>query len=140
MKKFLSVAVISMFFLSAVQFVYAAGTPIALCPHDEGGSNYGVLCSLTPSSALPFLFTAVIIIAIIIALIFLIWGGIKWVISGGDKGKVDAARSTIVAAIVGLIIIFLAWFIINLITQIFFGTSVTNTVIPSINIGATPTP
>lgn len=144
MKKFLSLAAISFFFLSVAQFAFAqtptpitTGTTINLCPANSGTGNYNILCALDPATALPFLFTAIIVIAIVVALVFLIWGGIKWVISGGDKAKVDAARSTIVAAIVGLIIIFLAWFIINLVTQVFFGTNATGGIIPHIQIAPT---
>lgn len=62
---------------------------------------------------------AIIIIAIVIALIFLIIGGIKWITSGGDKSKVESARNTIVAAIVGLVITLLAYFIISFVLSIF---------------------
>ena len=65
------------------------------------------------------------VIATILALSFLIWGGIRWVTSSGDKTKVQAARNTLLYAIIGLIIIFLSYFIINIITFIFNAPSVT---------------
>jgi uncharacterized protein YacL len=74
---------------------------------------------------------AVLVVATIICLFFLIRGGINWILSGGDKGKVDAARATIVAAIIGLIITFLAYFILSLVLQL-FGLSFSNLAIPSI--------
>jgi hypothetical protein len=63
--------------------------------------------------------TILFIISVIIALAFLIYGGIKWITSGGDKAAVEAARNTIVAAIVGLVIVFLSYFILNIILQAF---------------------
>jgi len=58
----------------------------------------------------------VLFIAISLAsLFFLIWGGIQWITSGGDKTKIEAARNRLVYALIGLIIAFLAFFILNLI-------------------------
>lgn len=74
---------------------------------------------------------AVLVVATLICLFFLIRGGINWILSGGDKGKVDAARQTIIAAIVGLIITFLAYFILSLVLGL-FGLQFSNLVIPSL--------
>jgi len=65
------------------------------------------------------------ILVIILALFFLIWGGIKWVTSSGDKTKVQAARNTMVYAIIGLVIVFLSYFVINVITTFFNVPAVT---------------
>ena len=93
-----------------------------ICPaNPKHGTNYSNLCSLNLADSLPVIFTDAIIGAILLALIFLIWGGFKWIISGGDKGKVDSARSTIISSLVGLIIVFLSWFIMNMILEFFFG-------------------
>lgn len=56
-------------------------------------------------------------IAILLALAFLIWGGIDWIMSRGDKQRVQKARMKLIYSIIGLIIVFLAFFIVNL-----FGT------------------
>jgi len=49
----------------------------------------------------------------IIAVIMLIIGGIKYVISGGDAKKVTDAKNTILYAIIGLVIAFFAYAIVN---------------------------
>lgn len=49
----------------------------------------------------------------VIAVIMLIFGGIKYVISGGDAKKVTDAKNTILYAIIGLVIAFLAYAIVN---------------------------
>ena len=49
----------------------------------------------------------------IIAVIMLIFGGVKYVISGGDAKKVTDAKNTVLYAIIGLVIAFLAYAIIN---------------------------
>lgn len=48
----------------------------------------------------------------ILALGFLVYGGVMWVSSGGDKTKVEGARKTIIFSIVGLLLCFLSFFLI----------------------------
>ncbi|HEX5798452.1 MAG TPA: hypothetical protein VFX79_03795 [Candidatus Saccharimonadales bacterium] len=49
----------------------------------------------------------------IIAVIMVIWGGFKFITSGGDSSKVTSARNTIIYAIIGLIIVALAQTIVK---------------------------
>lgn len=63
-----------------------------------------------------------IILAGILVFVFLVWGGLEWIMSGGDKGKVEAARNRIVNALVGLAIIAASWALIKMITY-FFGVT-----------------
>lgn len=58
-------------------------------------------------------------IAVIIALFYLVIGGIRWMTSGGDKAKVESARNHIIAALIGLVVAFLAFFIMNLALSLF---------------------
>lgn len=94
------------------------------CPSGEtGGTDFNALCQLNANSignVITTVVTVLLIGATLIALFFLIFGGIRWVTSGGDKGKVESARGTIIAAIIGLIIAFLAYFILALVLG-FFG-------------------
>ncbi len=53
------------------------------------------------------------IIVGIIAVIMIIVGGLKYITSGGDSGNVSSAKNTIIYAIVGLIIVALAQFIVR---------------------------
>lgn len=57
--------------------------------------------------------------ATLLSLTFLVWGGLSWILSGGDKTKVLAARNRIVYAIIGLVICFLAFAIVSFIGTIF---------------------
>lgn len=63
--------------------------------------------------------TIMIIIAIILSVIFLIISGIKWITSGGDKEKLQAAKARLTWAIVGLIVAFVAFFLVNILGYIF---------------------
>lgn len=48
-----------------------------------------------------------------LALIFVIWGGILFVTSGGDAEKTTKARNTLLYAIIGVIVVVLAYAIVN---------------------------
>ncbi|OGY41257.1 MAG: hypothetical protein A2Y67_02250 [Candidatus Buchananbacteria bacterium RBG_13_39_9] len=49
----------------------------------------------------------------IVFLVLIIYGGFQWMTSMGSKDKIDTARKMIVAAAIGLIIVFLAYTISN---------------------------
>ena len=55
------------------------------------------------------------ILGALLVFMYLIWGGIEWITSGGDKGKTESARNKITAAIVGLIVLASAWAILLLV-------------------------
>ena len=63
--------------------------------------------------------TIFIIIALVLAIIILIWAAIDWLSSGGDKQKVAAARMKVTYAVIGLVVVFLAFFIVNFIGFLF---------------------
>jgi TRAP-type C4-dicarboxylate transport system permease small subunit len=64
-----------------------------------------------------------IVISAILVFAYLIWGGIQWITSGGDKGKTQEARDRITAALVGLAVVASAWAIM-LIISYFFGINI----------------
>ena len=49
--------------------------------------------------------SGIMVIGALLVLLYLIWGGIEWITSGGDKGKVENARNKITQAIIGLIVL-----------------------------------
>ncbi len=59
-----------------------------------------------------------LIASILVAFGFVIYGGANYIMSEGDKTKVESARRTIIFAIVGLIVSLLSFFIVN-----FFGAA-----------------
>ncbi|MCB9813463.1 MAG: hypothetical protein H6772_03590 [Pseudomonadales bacterium] len=46
-----------------------------------------------------------IVIGAILVFGYLIWGGVEWITSGGDKGKIENARNRITQSIIGLLIL-----------------------------------
>ena len=58
--------------------------------------------------------------AILLCLAFIIWGGIDWIMAGGNKENINKARQKIVWSVMGLFVVFLSFLIINVLGQ-FFG-------------------
>ncbi|MBP7768516.1 hypothetical protein KA082_01650 [Candidatus Woesebacteria bacterium] len=85
-------------------------------------TNFGALIS--------FVLTLVMVIALLLVLLYLIMGGIEWITSGGDKGKTEAARNKITAAIIGIIILASAYALVQLVAYVLgfasFEDAVTN--------------
>lgn len=53
--------------------------------------------------------------AILLSFFFVIFGGLKWMLSQGDKKQVESAQKTITFAVIGLVLVLVSFFIINLI-------------------------
>jgi len=87
------------------------------------GSGFQNLTDLDPSRLVQAAIQLILVLAAIIFFFMLVWGGIRWITSGGDKGQTEGAKSQITAAIVGLVIVFATWAIIQLI-QIFFDVQI----------------
>lgn len=61
--------------------------------------------------------------AIVFALLVLIYSGWLWMTSVGDKQKIASAKQRMTYALVGLIVVFLSFFIVNFVTG-FFGINI----------------
>lgn len=68
---------------------------------------------------IPRLIGLAIIIAIVVFFFVFLIGGIRWIMSGGDKVQVEAARGTITNALIGLVIVFSLFAILKLIETLF---------------------
>lgn len=53
------------------------------------------------------------IIVGIVAVIMVIYGGFRYITSGGDSGRVGNAKNTLIYAVIGLIIVALAQFLVH---------------------------
>ncbi len=88
----------------------------------QGGSALGLLIS----NLIFLLFVG----AFLMALFFLLLGGLQWITSGGDKNGLESARNKITNALIGLIIVGAVWAILMLIGK-FLGIDFPNLRIPS---------
>ena len=79
----------------------------------QGGRN-------TMANIISLILGALILIAIVLSLLYLAWGGFNWITSEGDKTRLESARQKVIYAILGLVVVFLSFVVINLIYQFFF--------------------
>lgn len=129
MRKSLGFITAALIPLASASHAFAGG--VSICP---AGSEFTELCSITAENIAQYIgiiLSIMLGIAVIIAIFFLVWGGIKWILSGGDKAAVDEARKHIIAALVGLVIAFLAFFLISIVGRL-FGINVLNFTLPSL--------
>lgn len=134
LKKTVGIGLGSLSALSAVTQVLASSNTITLDPCANMQSPWNKLCVISTSNIPQIIGNGVLLLfvfATLIALFFLIWGGIKWILSGGDKTKVETARATIIAALIGLVVTFLSFFILQLILGL-FGINLMNLQIPNL--------
>ena len=128
MKKF--VASLSII-VSTMSFAQTAFADEPLCPTGTWSS----LCNINANHAggiVGAIVQVLLIIAILICLIFLVWGGVQYITSGGDKQKVAAARGRLFAAIIGLVISLLGFFIVNTVLVFFTGNGLSSLKIPKL--------
>lgn len=127
--------------LTALSLGYAfLAAPAFASPIDAGsacpGNGLGFLCFSASSlgGVVSSFITLLFILVGLIALFFLVWGGIKWLMSEGDKNAVEGARNHIINAVIGLIVIFLSYLIVNFLLAFLTGGAVTlnHLVLPTI--------
>jgi hypothetical protein len=96
----------------------------------EPTGKFADLGQLTIGGIVSAAIRLVLIIAALAFFFILVIGGIRWIASGGDKANTETARNQITAALVGLVIVFSAWAILQLI-KAFFGVDILELTLPS---------
>ncbi len=98
-------------FVSTVTYAVDQTTKDTACSAIPGG------CSSTPANSIQSnvqfaldIFSWIVGIA---AVIMLIMGGFRFVTSGGDSGRVSAARNTILYAVIGLVVVMAAQIVVK---------------------------
>jgi len=97
---------------------------------DNVGEKFKPATDLTIEGIVSGFIRLVLVIAGLAFFFILVMGGVNWILSGGDKAKTEGARNQITAALVGLVIVFSAWAILQLI-KTFFGVDLFSLTIPS---------
>lgn len=67
------------------------------------------VAGLAPGAGLAFyiatLWRTIITIGGLLFLLYLVWGGIEWMIAGGDKSKIENAQHKITNSVIGLAVL-----------------------------------
>lgn len=97
----------------------------------QPGGQFGNVQALSFAAIIAAAIKMVLVIAALVFFFMLVIGGIKWILSEGDKGKTEQARNQITQALIGLVIVFAAWAISQLIGT-FFGVNIFQLEIPTV--------
>lgn len=125
--------------LSALStLAYLSVTNVFAQPSEAAGDKIGTISVVRTNDAgvesISRLISAAFGVALLLAVIFvfaqLIMGGYSWISAGGDKAKVEEARTRITNALIGLAIVAAAWALIIVIGK-FFGVDITRLSLPA---------
>lgn len=108
---------------TAVVFASTPASIFALAPDQINivaqDDRFRNLNQIRPSSLISAIINFVLGVAGVLSFIWLLWGGIQWILSGGDKEGTEKARKRITAALIGLAIVFSAYALIYIIQVLF---------------------
>ncbi len=122
MKKSIKVMLAGMFMVPMMALSLSVAQPAFAACDVNGGAAGGSECakgSNTPTnlfgegSVFKNITNAALFLVGAISVLMLIYGGIRYTISGGESANVTAAKNTILYAIVGIIVSIMAYAIVN---------------------------
>jgi ABC-type dipeptide/oligopeptide/nickel transport system permease subunit len=65
-------------------------------------------------------------VAPLVALVMLIIGGFQWMVSGGDEDALARAKQTVSNALIGIVVILLAWALVSFVTKTTLNVAASN--------------
>ena len=110
-----TIGIISMFAPSAA---FAATTSNSIIPNQLNSVG-----SLGITDIVRAVIQFILVVAFVLAFIFLIIGSIRWITAGGDEKGVEKARGMITAALIGLVVVLIAFALVKLVES-FFGVNI----------------
>lgn len=125
---------------NAIKYGSALATVLAVSPMSVSAqqvdlnkisSDYNSLSKINAQGVVSFIINGILITAGLISFLFLLWGGVQWILAGGDKEGTEKARKRITAALVGLAIVFSAYALAYIVKGI-FDVDILKFTIPSI--------
>lgn len=123
-----------LFAFSPLFYITSVNIPSAHATIDCSGSSGGItlktdpntgLClpnngTATPTSASVLILRGINImlgLATVVAIFFIVWGGFQYIFSAGNQEKAEAGQRTVTDALIGLVIIVLAFLIVSIINH-----------------------
>lgn len=89
------------------------------------GDDGGVALAITMGN----LYQVIVTVGGLALLLYMAWGGINWIMAGGDKGKLEDAKNKLTNAVVGMGILVAVIAVVNLLTSV-FGIDILNPTVP----------
>lgn len=83
----------------------------------QGGENTSSLLD-----TIQYIINALLVLVGVVAAIYLVLGGVRYIRSEGDEGEAEKAKNTILSAVIGIAIIGLSAMIVNFVINIVSGS------------------
>jgi hypothetical protein len=103
--------------MATTHSVLASSSDLSQGASAAQGTSVQNVCLFTNSTCKTGVFTTIANVALFliaaISVLMIIYGGIRYTISGGDAKNVTAAKNTIIYAVVGLVVAILAYAIVD---------------------------
>ena len=91
---------------------------------------------VTSGYTVPQLVNAGIVLLITVAgvgcFVYLLYGGVQWILAGGEKEGLEKAKKNVTNALIGLVITLSAYALFYIVTLLFFGSDKTIFIIPKV--------
>ncbi len=104
-------------------------TAMPVLAMDRFGLNYGTYTGLGTKDLREGIMSIVQVMfgfLGVLAVIIILWGGFRWLTSGGSEDKIGEAKKIISAGVIGLVVIFISYAIASfVITQLITATGAT---------------
>jgi hypothetical protein len=112
--------------MSIVQKTYAAIQNFAV----PGGTAADATQATQFATTIGVLWQTLVIVGGLGFLLYFLWGGIEWIMAGGDKGKIENSKSKITQGLIGLAILAASYVIIKFL-EYALGLSILNITWPT---------
>ena len=114
--------------------VFVASTVSSFAGSTFVPSGVAQTSSLTQTGGITTFLSGVLNLLIGIAgflvLVYLVISGVKYITSGGDAQKTESARKSIIAALIGIVVVLLSYILVRLVLNVFApGVGLTNDVV-----------
>ena len=84
---------------------------------DLGGTTLGNIVSILVTYLLP--------LAGLLLLVYLIFAGFQYLTSGGDPKKIEVAKQRLTSGIIGFIVVFISYWLVQLVAKVLGLTKIT---------------
>ncbi len=80
--------------------------------------NKDAVCTDVPSCIIWFV-NILFLLAVLVSFVYLVWGGLDYIMAGGDSGKAGGAQRKITNAVIGLVVVIVAWAVSTMVFNFF---------------------
>lgn len=108
--------------LAAIVIVFTLTAPFATfadLPAPQCGTISGVRCDITngPNDLIVRIINIMLGVAFLLAVLFLVYGGFRYIFSAGNEEAAEKGRATVVNALIGVAIIILSYVIVQIVSR-----------------------